>query len=329
MADAHLREAALLTVILRDQLGGLVLADPGLVDEAMHHRKVSPMTRTLVKAAVAAGSTSDATWAGPLTVSRPMRDAIIAAVDRVALLPKLGGIRVPTTNVTSAMQTISPTAFWVGEGQAVPVQAMGFVAASLTPRKLAADVVVTAELLRMATGDVLRLIERAGTAAIAAAWDTALLDPASAATADRPASLTNGLTPITPSGDLANQIGQVLDALSGGSPTRPVLVVSVQTGVRLAAAFGGVDGIGVPVFTTPAAGNRLIGIDADGVLYADDGGDLKVGSPDLEMSDTPANPGTSATVLISSWQRDQKAVRVERFVTWARRADSVAFLNLA
>ena len=80
---------------------------------------------------------------------------------------------------------------------------------------------------------------------------------------------------------------------------------------------------------TPAAGNRLIAIDADGIVWVDDGGDLKVGQPDVEMSDTPTATSTAATVMTSSFQRNMKVVRSERFVNWAKRADAVAYLTLA
>lgn len=100
------------------------------------------------------------------------------------------------------------------------------------------------------------------------------LDPANAGTASiKPASLTNGLVALTPAGDYQNQVGQVLGGLSGGAPTKPVLIASLQSALRLT-ALRDLQAIGVKVIVTPAAGG-LIGVDADGVAWVDDGGDLE------------------------------------------------------
>jgi hypothetical protein len=151
--------------------------------------------------------------------------------------------------------------------------------------------------------------------------------PANAGTAGvKPAILTNGLVGITPAGDFANNVGQVLSAISGGAPSRPTLVVSLQTALRLA-AFPNVANY-VKVIVSSAASSRLIAIDSDGVAFVDDGGRLAIGEPDVEMSDSPTSPSTASVVMVSSWARNQKIVRCERWVNWSKRADAVAFLTL-
>ena len=107
-----------------------------------------------------------------------------------------------------------------------------------------------------------------------------------------------------------------------------MLIVSLQSALRLT-ALRDLAAIGVSVLVTPAAGPRLIAVDAEGVAYVDDGGELKVGEPDLEMQDTPTATATAAVVMISTFQRDMKAVRSERWTSWAKRADAVAYLTLA
>ena len=57
--------------------------------------------------------------------------------------------------------------------------------------------------------------------------------------------------------------------------------------------------------------------------------DLRVGEPTIEMADNPVTPTVAGTVLVSTFQRDLKVVRGERFVSWAKRADAVAYLTLA
>ena len=101
--------------------------------------------------------------------------------------------------------------------------------------------------------------------AAAAAEATALLDSTVTAIAGvRPASIINGLTPITPAGDFPANVAQVLNALSGGDPGRPTLIVSFGTALRMQAMLRDLREIGVKVVISSAAGNKIIGIDSDG-----------------------------------------------------------------
>ena len=310
-ANLQYRQAAMLTLLVKDIFGSYAREEPTALDGFLASRNVSQPVQLLVKAAVSAGNTTDGTWAGPIAPSRPMLAAHLGAADRQAVLPRLGAVRVPTTNAVGAAQTAGATGYWVGESGPKPLSPLGFAALSLTPDKIAADLAATAELLRIANARILELIEKASVKAVTETWDTALLDPANAGIAGvKPASLTNGLVAITPAGDFQNQVGQVLAAISGGAPTKPALVVSLQNALR-SSALPNISKY-VQVIVSPAAGNRLIAIDADGVAYVDDGGELKIGEPDIEMSDTPATTATSAVVLVSSFQRDMKVIRSER-----------------
>jgi len=275
-----------------------------------------------VKSAVGAIDTTSG-----LAPTRPLLAPLFAAIDKASVLGQLreaGAVKVPPSNAIGVTPTTNATAYWAGEGLAKPVSAAVLSALSLTLKKLISQVVLSEELLRVAT-ETLNLIERMIVSATASALNSALLDTAAVSTA-RPAGLLNGLTPLTPSGDLANQVGQVLGAISGGAPERPVLVVDLQTALRLTALPGLRDY--VKVIVSPAAAGRLIAIDAAGVAFSDDGGRIEIGQPALEMSDTPANPTTSSTVLVATWQRNLAVIRVERFVSWTAR-NAVAFLTLA
>src|SRR4029453_14208240 len=107
-----------------------------------------------------------------------LMSAFLGAVDRKSVLGQLNAIRVPSTNVVGAVQTAGASANWVGEQFAKPISALAFAALALPPRKLAADVAVTEELLKFAATDTLSLVERSVVSACASALDTALLDPA-------------------------------------------------------------------------------------------------------------------------------------------------------
>jgi hypothetical protein len=72
----------------------------------------------------------------------------------------------------------------------------------------------------------------------------------------------NGVAATTLSGTIAEQTALVLNAISGGAAARPVIVISLQTAMRLLGTVRDLEAIGVTVIITPAATNRIIGVDA-------------------------------------------------------------------
>jgi len=290
-----------------------------------------PVLAFASKAAVAAGSTTDATWAGPLASSGADARAFLELAERMAILPRLGAVRIEGA-VTGAVQVSNATADWVGENSPKPIRSMSFSAISLTPRTLTANIVVSDELAKMGSPGTLPLLQRALSVSLVSALDSAVLDPGSGAIAGvRPASLTNGLTGITPVGDFQNQVGQALAGISGGAASRPVIIVGAQTAARLTGLRDLADA-GIRVLVSPAAANRIIAIDADGVLYTDDGIELRRGTPDLIMDSDPAavvQANAAAAVHTSLWQANMTAIKALRHVNWTKRSDAVSYLTLA
>ena len=323
LTDLQLRQAGMVIATASHLLGHYACENPDMLDHFMRARRVSRPVQLHVKAAVATMSTTSG-----LAPSQPMIQAFIGAVDREWSLPQLGAVKVPSTNVTGATQATSATAYWVGESAPKPLSTLGFAAMSLTPRKCVADLAVSEELLTLAVPDALGLVERGAVTATATALDMALWDPANAGTTDvKPASLTFGLTTIPPLGDFQNQVGQTLAAISGGAARRAALIVNVQTAMRLSA----LPSLGqfVKIIVSPAATNKIIAVDADGVVFSDDGGAMKMGTPEVQLDDAPTAVSVAATIMTSTWQRNMKVVRGERWVAWAKRSDAVSMLTLA
>jgi hypothetical protein len=144
----------------------------------------------------------------------------------------------------------------------------------------------------------------------------------------KPASLTNGVTPVVAEGEFQNQVGRVLAGISGGAPSKPTLILSLQSALRLT-ALRDLESLGIRVIVSPAAEDRLIAIDADRAGAGDEGAEVRTGTPDIEMVDSTTNPPTASTVLVSTWQRNLQVVRVEHWVNWIKAADAVAYLTLA
>jgi hypothetical protein len=280
------------------------------------------------KAATAAGTTTDGSWAGPLAPASSAARALLGYAERFAVLPRLHAVRVDGA-VTGAVQVGNATSSWIGEAGAKPIRALAFNAATMRPLTLTVNVVMSDEFVTLGAPGSLSLVERALAVSLTSALDTALLDPASTAISGvRPASLTAGLSPIAAGVDLADSIGAALGALSDGAASRPVIVVNAQTLVRLTGLRDLADA-GVRVLASPAVpATRVVAIDSDGVLFSDDGIELRRGRPDVQMDDSPAEPTTSTTVLVSSWQRGLSALKALRHANWTARPGAVVVVDL-
>jgi hypothetical protein len=284
------------------------------------------------KAAVAVANTTDVSWAAPLAASGAEAAAFLESAERYAVLPRLGAVRV-NGQALGGVQVGGAAAGWVGENTPKPIRSMSFASLSLTPRTLTVNVVLSEELVRLSVPGSLGLVERSLSASLTTALDTALLDPTSAAIAGvKPASLTNGLTGIVAAGDLAANVAQAIAGISGGAAARPVVVVSAATAARLT-GLRDLTEAGIRVLVSPAAANRVIAIDADGILYTDDGVELRQGQPDLIMDDAPGaivqGAAGAAPVHTSLWQSNRIALKALRHIAWLKRADAVAFVTLA
>jgi hypothetical protein len=308
-------------------LGGII-NEPGVLDTYLTQRKhiiwrgLHPLIQ---KAATAAIDLSSG-----LAPASPQESAFLEQVNRKSPLGQIGGITV-TGNVSATIQLTNPTASWAGEQGSKPVSSLTFSASAMRPLKVIAQVVVSEELADLSLPGALPIVQRAIVSAAAAAEATALLDSTNAGSAGvKPASIINGVSTITPAGDFANNVGQVLAALSGGDPSRPVLIVSFGTAVRMMGMLRDLSGIGVRVVISSAAGAKIIGIDADGLLVTEGGIDIaRSRQADVQMNDAPDSPPTPATVLVSTWQRNLAILRVERWVNWSARSGAVATLTLA
>jgi hypothetical protein len=163
------------------------------------------------------------------------------------------------------------------------VTSLTFTAQPLRPLKLITQTMMSEELATLSVPRAIPLVQRALVSAQAGAEASALFDSTHAGSAGvKPASIINGVTPITPAGDFPNNVGQVLSALSGGDPSRPVIVVSFGTAIRMQHMLRDLSGIGVRVVISSAASNKIIGIDADGFLVSEGGVEIVTGTPDVQ-----------------------------------------------
>jgi HK97 family phage major capsid protein len=184
--------------------------------------------------------------------------------------------------------------------------------------------------------------------------DIDFIDPAKAAVAGvSPASILNGVTPITMTGSDAAAVRAALGDLLGAylaannNPTSAVIIVPPTLALEwsmLTNALGqpefpslsmnGGTLMGIPVITSQYAligGNALfIMVNASDVFLADDGGVSVDASREASilMSDTPVADAATGTT-VSMWQNNMLALRAERFVNWAkRRAGAAQYISV-
>src|SRR5262249_30087523 len=94
-------------------------------------------------AATPAGTTSDATWAGPLAPIQPLANGFLEFARPLSFLGRIPGLRRAPFNVSFAVQTTATSAGWVGEGKPKTLSAGGFTTVTMTAAKVAGTVTIT------------------------------------------------------------------------------------------------------------------------------------------------------------------------------------------
>lgn len=322
---------------------------------------IAATQRLVTKAAVAAATTSDSTWAGPLVGDETNVFAdFVACLRPQTILGRFGTNGIPSLrNVPFRTPLIGQTSggdgYWVGEGQAKPLTKFDFNRTTLDPLKVANIAVATMEVIRDSSPSADGIIRDQLAAALRERLDIDFIDPAKAAVAGvSPASILNGVSGIPSSGTDADAVRADLKALfsafiaANNAPTSGVFVMTATTALSLSlmqnalgqpefptiTMMGGTIN-GLPVIVseyvpTASAGSLVALVNAMDIYVGDEGGiDLSMSTEaSLQMDNSPDNPTTASTVLVSLWQRNLVGFRAERTINWARRrASAVAYLT--
>jgi HK97 family phage major capsid protein/HK97 family phage prohead protease len=307
----------------------------------------TPEVALYLKAAVAAGNTTDATWAGPL-VNQNISNDFIALLRPATILGKVPGLRTVPFNTKVPAQTAGGTYGWVGEAKPKPVTKLAFGTASLSIAKAAGIIVLTEELVRLSNPAAEDLVRADMIAGIAQFLDSQFIDPAVAAVAGvNPASITNGApTAAATASPLADILGLISHFATNNISVAGVtfimsaanaLSLSFRTNLDGSPMFPGIgiDGgnyRGLTFITSQAAGGNVIALQPSLILYADDGGVTIDASREasLQMDSAPMSPADATTVYISLWQNNLVGLRAERFINWAKaNANAVKYLTAA
>ena len=307
----------------------------------------TPEVALSLKAAIAPGTTTDATWAGPL-VNQTMINDFLELLRPATILGKIPGLRNVPFNCKIPMQTAGGTYGWVGEAKPKPLTKLAFASDSLGVTKVAGIIVLTEELVRFSNPSAEALVRADMVAGIARFLDSQFIDPAVAAVAGiNPASITNGAPTVAatanPLADLMTLINFFaannvpVDGVTIIMSPKNALALSFQTNSDGSPQFPGV-GLnggsyrGLNIVTSNTAGTNVVALQPGLILYADDGGVSIDASREasLQMDSAPMSPADATTVYVSLFQNNMVALRAERFVNWKRAsAFAVTYLTAA
>jgi len=312
------------------------------------------------KVAVVPGDASTTAWAGVLVQYQYLASDFAEFLYPLTVIGRIPGLRRVPFKVRVPRQTAAAGVGWVGEGRAKPLTQLAFDSVTLDYAKIAGIIPLTEELVRLSNPAAETIVRDSLSAAIVKFMDSQFLDPSKAADDVSPASITNGLTAIVPSGTNAasfrSDVNRLLDTFlannyqMGGA----VWIMTQTNAMRLAnmvntlgqAEFPSVNInggslLGIPIVASnnipsttgsPSEGYPIILALAPEILLADDGAvTIDVSrEASLQMDTAPDSPPTASTVTVSLWQQNLIAIKAERFINWKlRRSTAVAYIQSA
>ena len=311
------------------------------IEYAQARWKDTPEVALYLKAAVAAGTTTDPLWAGPL-VQHPVANDFIELLRPALFLDKIEGLKKVPFNTSMPAQTVGGQYGWVGEGAPKPVTSLGFGTVSLGMSKVAGIIVITKELAMLSNPDAERVVRNDMVKGIAQFINGQFIDPAVAAVAGvNPASITNGAPTAPATTDpLADIMGLIayfvandiaIDGLTFLLNPQNAFALSTKLNPDGSETFPGmtVSGgtfKGLKFIATDLAGTNLIGLQPANILYAQDGG-VEI---DVSQEASVAMDAAAPTALVSLWQTNRIGIRAETFANWNKiHPNSVRYLTAA
>lgn len=285
------------------------------------------------------GTTTDAGFAASLVTENRLVGEFVDMLRAATVFDQLTGFRNVPFNSKIPSQLTGGQAQWVGEGAPKPLTNPTYGEVEIKEHKLAAITVYTQELMRRSDPAVDILVRDDLIEASKTLIDNTFLD-AGAATAVRPAGLLNGITATANTGTTAENYEADLLALVNSfvtanlsldgayfimSETRAAQISLLRDALGRSyfegmALRGTRTLMGIPVITSQTVGDKIILVKTSEILLAQDGG------VDVSYSGqaTLVDGGTTHHL----WQENKFAVRVEKFITWAkRRPIAAAFLD--
>lgn len=317
--------------------------------------KTHPQLVSVIKAGVTAGSSGTGTgdWGSELIAAdaRYTGDFIEFLYGRTVFhqLP----LREVPENVTIKGQDGAATAYWVGEGKAIPVTSMDFSDVTLTSLEIDALAAITKKLVRESSPAAEMLVRDGLVQAVRQKIDTTFLSTAAAVTGVSPAGLLNGLSAGSASGYDADALRADIAALYAGfiaaknatglywvmgpSLAKQVSLMRNALGQRefpdLSQSGGTLEGDPVVVGDNVGAGDFILLKPSDIYKIGDRGISVSVSDQaTIEMDTAPTGdagvPTAQSANMVSMFQSNSVAIKVTLPMNYAkRRSSAVAYIG--
>jgi HK97 family phage major capsid protein len=323
-------------MILGKAKGNLALAQ----SLAETHYKDDAVVNGIVKAAVSAGSTQVAQWAGNLIYPEQYAGDFVELLYPQTILGRLNLRKIPF-NVRVSTQTSGSAVGWVGEAQPAPVTKAGFDKVFLTWAKVYAISVMSDELIRFSNPAAEALVRADLLKATAKGLDLSFLSGAAAVPNVSPAGVLNGVTAIPSSGadalslikDIQTLVGPFIAAnldLTGAkllmSPARALAIGSMRNALGnkyfpdMSQAGGTLENFPVLTSNNIPATEIVLVIPDEIYLSEDAGPQIDVSTEaSIIMDDAPAGTSGQAAQPVSMFQNNMVALRIGQFINWQAR----------
>ncbi|MBW1672150.1 MAG: phage major capsid protein [Deltaproteobacteria bacterium] len=330
----------------KDSLGDELLAKTFLMPADIVHR-----------AAVAPADSTTSGWAAELVQVNQASAAFIELLRNVSIVAGFPSVRRMSFDgygsIKVPRQTGGTSGNWVGEGSAIPVDALAFDDVTLDPKKNAVIVVSTAETLRRSDPSALALIRDDLIAGISQSIDTKYVSADAVSAGVSPAGIQTFDSSSTASGGdtldlITADLKVVIGAMNTNNLTDAGRVWVMNPARKLSLSLIR-DGLGTYAFRDELASGTLMGypvltsntvtatvvmlVHAPSIVIASELAPQISISMDasLEVDDAPAgslDTPTTATQAKSMFQMDMVAIRALTTLDWAaRRAQATEVLT--
>ncbi len=294
-----------------------------------------------IEKAAQVASTGNASVGSTLIVQQRLASEFIEMVRNATIFDKLKGYRTVPFKVKIPSQLTGGTAKWVGEAEKKPLTNPTFGEVEIKEHKLAAITVYTDELIRSSDPAVDVLIRDDLIHACKKLIDETFLGSQEQSNTT-PIGMLHGVEAIQNTGTTASayeaDLLKLIEAFlkANLSLDNAYFVMSETRAAQMALLrdalgntyFNGMSLrgertlLGVPVVTSETAGNKIALLKMSEILVAEDG------AIDVAYSDQATL--VDGDVTHNLWQENKFAVRVEKYMTWAkRRPIASAWINYA
>ncbi|WP_336938976.1 phage major capsid protein [Acinetobacter modestus] len=287
------------------------------------------------------GSTTNVDFGAALVDYQNLTSEFIELVRKKTAVDELASkMRQVPFNIKMPKQNSAVSVGWVGETKRKPTTNPTFGSVTLSKSKVAGIVLLSEELVRWSNPKADRLVRDDFVESTAQFIDADFFDPTKVETDESPASILNGVTAITSSGNTPAQIEADLVALmesvtnAGGTLAGATWVMSETRAAKLSTLR---DALGkkyfeemnitgsrylytLPVLVSSGCDDKIVLVLPSQIMIADDE------FMDFAVStEASLNLGTDvAPQWINLFENDLMAIRAERFIRWKKRQDFAA-----